>query len=149
MAEIGYEGSQCGHGVEIIPLKTSNEPLKILLLHGNLDIWVEEANNLPNMVMFHNKLGQVFGKLSTFSGKSNPQKVTNDPYVTVSIANVVISRTFVICNSENPVWLQHIYVPVAYYSAEVQFVKDNDVVGSQIIGAVGVPVEQLVSSSIV
>ncbi|KAI3727566.1 hypothetical protein L6452_16182 [Arctium lappa] len=154
MAEIGYEGSQHGQGVEIIPFKTSNASLKVLLLHGNLDIWVKEAKNLPNMDMFHNRLGQVFGKLP-FSGKNKtedgkPQKVTSDPYVTVSIANAVIARTFVISNSENPVWLQHFYVPVAHYSAEVQFVvKDSDVVGSQIIGAVGVPVEQLVSGSIV
>lgn len=155
MSEIGYEGSQHGQGVEVIPFKTSNASLKVLLLHGNLDIWVKEAKNLPNMDMFHNRLGQVFGKLPTFSSKNKtddgkPQKVTSDPYVTVSIANAVIARTFVISNSENPVWLQHFYVPVAHYSAEVQFVvKDSDVVGSQIIGAVGVPVEQLVSGSIV
>ncbi|GKG62895.1 phospholipase D beta 1-like protein, partial [Tanacetum coccineum] len=38
--------------------------------------------------------------------------------------------------------MQHFYVPVAHYSA--------DVVGSQIIGAVvGVPVEQLVSGLVV
>ncbi|KAJ9550035.1 LOW QUALITY PROTEIN: hypothetical protein OSB04_022578 [Centaurea solstitialis] len=149
MAEIGYEG------VEIIPFKTSNASLKVLLLHGNLEIWVKEAKNLPNMDMFHNKLGQMFGKLSTFGSKSKtdegkPEKVTSDPYVTVSIANAVIARTFVINNSENPVWLQHFYAPVAHYSSEIQFVvKDSDVVGSQIIGAVGVPVEQLVSGSIV
>ncbi|XP_024993956.1 phospholipase D gamma 1-like [Cynara cardunculus var. scolymus] len=155
MAEIGYGGSQHGQSVEVIPFKTSNASLKVLLLHGNLDIWVKEAKNLPNMDMFHNKLGQVFGRMPTFSGKNKtddgkPVKVTSDPYVTVSIANAVIARTFVISNSENPVWLQHFYVPVAHYSAEVQFVvKDSDVVGSQLIGAVGIPVEQLVSGSIV
>ncbi|KAB1217159.1 Phospholipase D beta 1 [Morella rubra] len=49
-------------------------------------------------------------------------------------------------NTENPVWMQHFNVPVAHYAAEVHFVvKDNDVVGSQIIGAVGIPVKQLSS----
>ncbi|GKA59538.1 RNA-directed DNA polymerase, eukaryota, reverse transcriptase zinc-binding domain protein [Tanacetum coccineum] len=57
------------------------------------------------------------GKSKTEDGK--PVKVTSDLYVKVSIANVVISRTFVISNS------------------------------SQIIGAVGVPVEQLVSGLVV
>lgn len=156
MAETGYGESQHGQSVQVIPFKTSNASLKVLLLHGNLDIWVKEAQNLPNMDMFHNKLGQVFGRLPTFSGGKNktedgkPVKVTSDPYVTVSIANAVIARTFVISNSENPVWMQHFYVPVAHYSAEVQFVvKDSDVVGSQIMGAVGIPVEQLVSGSLV
>ncbi|KAL8207779.1 hypothetical protein R6Q57_007191 [Mikania cordata] len=156
MAEVRYDGSQHGQSVQVIPFKTSNASLKVLLLHGNLDIWVKEAKNLPNMDMFHNRLGQVFGRLASISGGNNktedgkPEKVTSDPYVTVSIANAVIARTFVVSNSENPIWMQHFYVPVAHYSAEVQFVvKDNDIVGSQIIGAVGVPVEQLVSGSLV
>ena len=49
-----------------------------------------------------------------------------------------------ISNSENPVWRQNFNVPVAHYAAEVHFVvKDSDIVGSQIMGAVGIPVEQL------
>ncbi|XP_023772107.1 phospholipase D gamma 1 [Lactuca sativa] len=156
MAETPYDGSQHGQSVQIIPFKTSNASLRVLLLHGNLDIWVKEAKNLPNMDMFHNRLGQMFGRLPSLTGgktkteDGRPEKVTSDPYVTVSIANAVIARTFVISNSENPVWMQHFYVPVAHYSAEVQFVvKDSDVVGSQLIGAVGVPVEQLISGAVV
>ncbi|KAI3501207.1 hypothetical protein L1887_29070 [Cichorium endivia] len=154
MAEI--DGSQHGQSVQIIPFKTSDASLRVLLLHGNLDIWVKEAKNLPNMDMFHNRLGQMFGRLPSLAGgktkteDGKPEKVTSDPYVTVSIANAVIARTFVISNSENPVWMQHFYVPVAHYSAEVQFVvKDSDVVGSQIIGAVGVPVEHLISGTVI
>ncbi|CAH1415586.1 unnamed protein product [Lactuca virosa] len=156
MAETPYDGSQHGQSVQIIPFKTSDASLRVLLLHGNLDIWVKEAKNLPNMDMFHNRLGQMFGRLPSLTGgktkteDGRPEKVTSDPYVTVSIANAVIARTFVISNSENPVWMQHFYVPVAHYSAEVQFVvKDSDVVGSQLIGAVGVPVEQLISGAVV
>lgn len=49
-----------------------------------------------------------------------------------------------ISNSENPVWMQHFYVPVAHYAAEVLFiVKDSDVVGSQLIGTVAIPTEQI------
>ncbi|PWA96731.1 phospholipase D gamma 1 [Artemisia annua] len=156
MADMGYDGSQHGQSVQVVPFKTSSTSLQVILLHGNLDIWVKEAKCLPNMDMFHNKLGQVFGRMASIGGGKSktedgkPVKVTSDPYVTVSIANAVIARTFVISNSEDPVWMQHFYVPVAHYSAEVQFVvKDNDVVGSQIIGAVGVPVEHLVSGLVV
>ena len=70
--------------------------------------------------------------------------VTSDPYVAVSVAGAVVARTFVIRNTENPAWMQHFNVPVAHHAAEVHFVvKDSDIVGSQIIGAVGIPVEQL------
>ncbi|KAK7382157.1 hypothetical protein VNO80_00888 [Phaseolus coccineus] len=99
----------------------------VLLLHGNLDIWVHGAENLPNMEMVS-------------------LKIPIDPYVTISLSAAVIGRTFVISNSQNPVWEQHFYVPVAHQVAEVHFVvKDNDVVGSQLIGIVAIPVEQIYS----
>ncbi|OVA00150.1 C2 calcium-dependent membrane targeting [Macleaya cordata] len=122
--------------------------LKVLLLHGNLDIWVYDARNLPNMDMFHKKFIDVFGSLPVkaackMEGQMN-HKITSDPYVSISISNAVIGRTFVISNSENPNWLQHFCVPVAHYAAEVHFVvKDSDVVGSQLIGTVPIPVEQI------
>lgn len=147
------DASQHGQGVQILPFKTSKGSLKVLLLHGNLDIWVKEAKNLPNMDLFHKKLGDIFGMLpGNVSGKIEgnvSHKITSDPYVTISVANAVIGRTFVISNSENPVWMQHFYVPVAHHAAEVQFaVKDSDVVGSQIMGAVGIPVEQIYSGTV-
>ncbi|XP_073042917.1 LOW QUALITY PROTEIN: phospholipase D beta 1-like [Primulina eburnea] len=153
MAHLTYsdsmsESSQHGQGVQPVPFKTSTGSLKVLLMHGNLDIWVKEAKNLPNMDLFHKSLGDMFGRLSgRFMSKvegAMPTKITSDPYVTIAISNAVVGRTFVISNNENPVWTQHFYVPVAHYGAEVHFVvKDSDVVGSQIIGAVGIPAEQL------
>nr|GMD79982.1 phospholipase D beta 1-like [Ipomoea batatas] len=151
MAHLSYsesmsEGSEHGQGVQVVPFKTSTGSLRVLLLHGNLDIWVKEAKNLPNMDMFHKKLDALFGKLPSKLSSKVDEKITSDPYVTVSVSNAVIARTYVIGNSEDPVWMQHFYVPVAHYASEVHFVvKDNDVVGSQIMGAVGVPVEQLCS----
>ncbi|KAA8522329.1 hypothetical protein F0562_013310 [Nyssa sinensis] len=157
MAQSAYdglspEGSHHGQGVQVVPFKTSKGSLKVLLLHGNLDIWVKEAKNLPNMDLFHKKLEDVFGRLPGKLGSKIEGNVsgknTSDPYVTISVANAVIGRTFVISNSENPVWMQHFYVPVAHYASEVQFVvKDSDVVGSQIIGAVGIPAEQIYSGT--
>ncbi|KAL5552172.1 hypothetical protein UlMin_002348 [Ulmus minor] len=141
---MSFGGSHHGQGQQEVPFKTTKESLQVLLLHGNLDIWIMEAKNLPNMDMFHKKLGDMFSRLP---GKvSSKSKITSDPYVTVSAAGAVVGRTFVIENSENPVWNQHFNVNVAHYAAEVHFVvKDDDVVGSQIIGAVGIPVEHLCS----
>lgn len=146
---LSFGGSHHGQAQEELPFKTTKESLKVLLLHGNLEIWIVEAKNLPNMDMFHKTLGDVFGRFGKLSTKIEghmSNKVTSDPYVTVSVAGAVVARTFVMTNSENPVWKQHFDVPVAHYAAEIHFVvKDNDVVGSQIIGAVGIPVEKLYS----
>ncbi|ESQ36821.1 hypothetical protein EUTSA_v10006647mg [Eutrema salsugineum] len=122
--------------------------LKVLLLHGNLDIWIYHARNLPNMDMFHKTLGDMFGRLPGKIDGQLSRKITSDPYVSVSVAGAVIGRTYVMSNSENPVWMQHFYVPVAHHAAEVHFVvKDSDVVGSQLIGLVTIPVEQIYSGA--
>lgn len=142
-----FNGSHHGQSMQIVPLQNKGS-LKVLLLHGVLDIWVCDAKNLPNMDMFHKTLGDVFARLpGNVSNKIEghmKHKITSDPYVSISVANAVIGRTYVISNSENPVWMQHFSVPVAHYAAEVHFVvKDSDVVGSQLIGIVALPVEQL------
>ncbi|KAJ4952421.1 hypothetical protein NE237_029253 [Protea cynaroides] len=132
------EGSLHNQNVQIVPFQASKGSLKVLLLHGNLNIWVRDAKNLPNMDMFHKTLGDMFGT----------NKITSDPYVTISVSTAVVARTFVISNSEDPVWMQHFNVPVAHYTAEVHFiVKDSDVVGSQIMGVVGIPAEQIYSGA--
>ncbi|XP_057462341.1 phospholipase D gamma 1-like [Actinidia eriantha] len=146
------EGSHHGQGVQHVPFKTSNASLKVFLLHGNVDIWVKEAKNLPNMDGFHNSLAGMFKKLpGNVRGKiegNMSRKITSDPYVTISVSSAVIGRTFVMTNSESPIWMQHFFVPVAHYASEVQFVvKDNDILGSQVIGAIGIPVEHLQSGT--
>ncbi|XP_062074177.1 phospholipase D gamma 1-like [Humulus lupulus] len=144
---MSFGGSSHGQAQQELPFKTSKGSLRVMLLHGNLDVWIMEAKNLPNMDMFHKTLGDMFGRFGKLSTKLEghmPSKVTSDPYVTVSVSGAVVGRTFVITNSENPVWNQHFNIPVAHKAAEVHFVmKDDDVVGSQLIGAVGIPVEQL------
>ncbi|KAI6706736.1 hypothetical protein NL676_009698 [Syzygium grande] len=147
-----FNGSQHSQSLQIVPLQHPKGSLKVLLLHGNLDIWVHEARNLPNMDMFHKTLGDLYSKLpGTVQNRIEghmTSKVTSDPYVTISVSNAVIGRTFVLSNSENPVWQQHFYVPVAHSAAEVHFVvKDSDVVGSQVMGVVAIPVEQIYSGA--
>ncbi|CAK8560922.1 unnamed protein product [Lathyrus sativus] len=74
------------------------------------------------------------------------RNVTSGPYVSISLSNAVVGRTFRISNKENPVWEQHFYIPVAHYAAEVHFVlKDSGMVGSQLIGIAVIPVEQIYS----
>lgn len=127
---------------QIVPFSPSKGSLKVLLLHGNLDIWVYEAKNLPNMDMFHKTLGEMIKLPGSVS------KITSDPYVSISVTGAVVGRTFVISNSENPVWMQHFSVPMAHYAPEVNFVvKDSDILGSDLIGTVAIPVEQLYSGA--
>ncbi|TKY63823.1 Phospholipase D beta 1 [Spatholobus suberectus] len=97
--------------LQIVPAQHKGS-LRVLLLHGNLDIWVHGAKK-PSK---HGHVPQDFGG-----------------YVWE-----------IAC--ENPVWEQHFNVPVAHHAAEVHFVvKDSDVVGSQLIGIVAIPVEQIYS----
>ncbi|CAM8909552.1 unnamed protein product [Rhodiola kirilowii] len=140
--------------IDMVPHSARKGSKALLLLHGNLDIRVNEAKNLPNMDRFHKTLDDVFGR---FSGKvSNkvdghmPRKITSDPYVTITVAGAVIGRTFVINNTENPIWMQHFCVPVAHRASEVHFiVKDDDVVGSEVMGSVDIPVERLHSAELI
>jgi len=143
-----FGNSHHGQGQQLVPFSTTSSSLRILLLHGNLEICVQEAKNLPNMDTFHKKVGEMFSVLpkklgGKIQGKMS-RNMTSDPYVTVSVAGAVIARTFVIRNNENPVWNQHFNVPVAHLASDIHFVvKDSDIVGSEIIGAVGIPVEKL------
>ncbi|XP_059442327.1 phospholipase D beta 1-like [Corylus avellana] len=137
-------------GQQAVPFLTNLQAsLKVFLLHGNLDIWIREAKNLPNMDVPKN-LGQMLsilpGKVVSHIEDQMSKKMTSDPYVVVSLSGAIIARTRVIPNSENPDWMQHFNVPVAHSAAEVLFVvNDEDPTGSDIIGVVGIPVEELYS----
>ncbi|CAN6480345.1 unnamed protein product [Victoria cruziana] len=147
------EHSQHSVNQQIVLYSESKTSLKVLLLHGRLDIWIYEAKNLPNLDMFSKNLSNMFRmKVSTRVADKIDQhmpgqhSITSDPYVSVSVSKAVIARTYVISNNENPIWNQHSRVPVAHSAAEVHFlVKDSDIVGSQLIGTVSVPVEKIYS----
>ncbi|KAJ3686416.1 hypothetical protein LUZ61_015580 [Rhynchospora tenuis] len=131
---------------QIVPYNESsgskgNSSLHVLLLHGSLDIFIRYAKNLPNKDMFHKIIGDPLLKVQKDAGPT-----TSDPYVIVSISDVVIASTYVIDNNENPEWDQHFCVPVAHETAEVLFtVKDKDVLGAQNIGKLSIPSERLYS----
>ncbi|KAJ4789028.1 Phospholipase D [Rhynchospora pubera] len=131
---------------QIVPYSESpgskgKSSLQVLLLHGSLEIIIRYARNLPNKDMFHRIFGDPLLKPQKDAGHT-----TSDPYVTVSVPDVVIASTYVIDNNENPEWDQHFYVSVAHETAEVLFtVKDKDVLGAQNVGTVSIPSERLYS----
>lgn len=138
---------------QIVPFDPSAKSLRVVLLHGTLDIWVYEAKNLPNMDMFSERMRQVFtktasGKVSTKieEGVSHQQVITSDPYVSISLSSAIVARTRVISNDQNPVWTQHFSIHVAHNVAEISFiVKDSDFIGAQLMGTVEIPAERLLS----
>ncbi|XP_059650190.1 phospholipase D beta 1-like [Cornus florida] len=132
--------------MQLVPVSNSKDSSKALLLHGNLDIWVHEAKNLPNMDKLTKTFEDMFGGLG--SKIEGQDKNTSDPYVSISVTGAVIGRTYVIMDNENPVWMQHFSVPIAHQASEVQFlVKDHDVVGSELIGTVSIPVDRIYSGA--
>lgn len=133
-------GSQHGGSVRV--------SLKVVLLHGTLDIWVHDARHLPNKDMFSKRVGELLGPRITgaVGSKMSSASMTSDPYVTVQVSYATVARTYVIPNCENPVWSQNFIVPVGHEAAEVLFVvKDSDVFGAQIIGTVAIPAEKLLT----
>ncbi|XLS53247.1 hypothetical protein HN51_013924 [Arachis hypogaea] len=125
-----------------------------VFLHGDLDIYVIEAKSLPNLdlsseavrrcLSMGNFFTSPFSKKMRSSGKD--KMITSDPYVSVVIAGATIAQTRVIPNSENPIWDEHFIMPVAHPAHKIEFiVKDNDVLGAELIGVVDIPVQRVVS----
>ncbi|CAL1385548.1 unnamed protein product [Linum trigynum] len=138
---------------------TSKQPT---FLHGELDVWIHEAKSLPNMDLASEHMRRCFNILgspcskgghrrrkssaasTTASSAHHHSMITSDPYVSVCLAGATIAQTRVIPNCENPLWDEHFCVPVAHPVLKVEFhVKDNDVLGAQLIGVVELPVEKV------
>ena len=134
----------------------ASEPV---FLHGDLDLWILEAKSLPNLDLsteavrkcftMGNRCSPPFVKgLKTRSGKH--KMITSDPYVSVCLAGATIAQTRVIPNCENPLWDEHFLVPVAHPAQKVEFlVKDNDVLGAELIGVVEISVNKILSGNTV
>lgn len=124
------------------------------LLHGTLEVHIRNARNLPNMDVFSEKFRQLFScvtvcktamvKTEEKAHHHRPKGITSDPYAAVNLAGARVARTRVISNETNPTWNEHFSIPVAHYVDNVKItVKDNDMLGAQLIGEVIVPVEKI------
>lgn len=127
---------------------------KFMFLHGDLDFWILEAKSLPNMDLASERMRRCFTMMGTCPSpfrrkpmlKASHKIITSDPYVSVCLAGATVARTRVITNSENPSWDEHFCIPVAHPVSKLEFqVKDNDVLGAQLIGAVEIPVDKILS----
>lgn len=129
------------------------------LLHGTLEVHIFKARNLPNMDLISEKFRQLFScvsvakaalaKKKTKDGEHEhhhrPKGITSDPYAAVNLAGARVARTRVINNETNPKWDEHFSIPVAHYVDNVVItVKDNDMLGAQLIGDVTIPVEKII-----
>lgn len=133
--------------------RASEEPV---FLYGDLDLWILEAKSLPNMDLVSARLRRccnMFGQCSFPCGRRSELSgrhsiITSDPYVSVCLAGATVAQTRVIANSENPLWDEHFRVPVAHPIVKVEFhVKDNDVLGAELIGIVEIPVDKILSGN--
>lgn len=127
----------------------SDEPV---FLHGDLDLSILEAKSLPNMDLITESMRKCcnmcghgrfpFKKTRGLSGRHS--MITSNPYVSVCLSGATVAQTRVISNCENPFWDEHFCVPVAHSVVNLEFhVKDNDILGAELIGVVQIPVEKI------
>lgn len=141
---------------------------KVIYLHGDFDIHIIEARNLPNMDLITERFRRILspfcnpftkktkhkihhsnGNGSTTTsptsggqgaGHIHSKIITSDPYVTVSLGGAIVARTRVISNTQNPHWEEHFNVPLAHPVTAMEFhVKDNDMFGADMIGTATIP----------
>ncbi|XP_020247359.1 phospholipase D delta-like isoform X2 [Asparagus officinalis] len=135
------------------------------LLHGDLDLWILKARDLPNMDLFNEHLRRCFAccGVSSFTAAPRsteaqskalhkPKPITSDPYVTLSVAGAgaTVAGTIVVPNDQNPEWNQHFLIPLAHCASHLEFqVKDDDFLGTQLIGTVIIPVHWIATGELI
>lgn len=133
-----------------------------VFLHGDLDLWILEAKDLPNMDQASERVRKcltMFGSCQSGFGSKPKRKpkfsarhsiITNttDAYVSVCLAGATVAQTRIIPNSENPLWNEHFNVPIAHPATNLEFlVKDNDILGAEVIGTVEIAAEKILSGN--
>ncbi|KAK4261703.1 hypothetical protein QN277_004663 [Acacia crassicarpa] len=130
----------------------------ISYLHGDLDLTIFEARNLPNMDFFSEHFRRCVTACDTVKCRSvDGQKahrrrriITCDTYVTVSVPQATVARTRVIKNMPNPQWNERFSIPLAHPVENLEFrVKDDDVFGAQLVGTVNIPAQRIVSGEFI
>ncbi|XP_027345139.1 phospholipase D delta-like isoform X2 [Abrus precatorius] len=150
-----------GDIIQISPYKDNegHKEKEPIFLHGDLDMLIIEAKSLPNLDLS----GEAVRKCMTMGNMCHPpfmkgrkshsgkeKMITSDPYVSVCLAGATIARTRVIPNCENPLWEEQFVVPVAHPAQKVEFlVKDNDILGAELIGVVEIPVHRILPGNVI
>lgn len=137
-----------------------------IFLHGDLDLKIVQARNLPNMDIFSERLrrcvtlcdtciaphpkdsggGGAVGREGDKQVKHHRKIITSDAYVTVCVPQATVARTRVIKNAQYPRWDEHFHIQLAHPSSNLEFqVKDDDTFGSQLMGTVKIPAKQILS----
>ncbi|KAL4183949.1 hypothetical protein AMTRI_Chr11g157630 [Amborella trichopoda] len=130
-----------------------SESEKVIFLHGDLDLSILEAKSLPNMDLVSERMRKCFTMFGTCKipckhgekHKGSKHKIiTSDPYVSVCLAGATVAQTRIISNCEDPSWDEQFHVPVAHPVSKVEFqVKDNDVLGAELIGVVSISAKKI------
>ncbi|KAI8549395.1 hypothetical protein RHMOL_Rhmol06G0021500 [Rhododendron molle] len=129
---------------------------RVVYLHGDLDLKIMEARNLPNMDMLSERFRRCFTAFDMTCGRPKEGQhhhrkiITSDPYVNLCLAGATVARTRVIANSQDPKWDEQFHVPLAHPVSQVEFqVKDNDMFGADLIGVAAVPAERILSGEVI
>ncbi|CAN6475698.1 unnamed protein product [Victoria cruziana] len=138
-----------------LPKTGSSE--EVVFLHGDVELWILEARSLPNMDLASERMRRCFSIFGGCSCTSSVHRehhgggykaITSDPYVSVCVAGATVAQTRVISNCENPNWDEHFQVPIAHPVSSIEFqVKDNDVLGAELIGVVVLPVQKIMTGN--
>ncbi|KAJ0770890.1 putative phospholipase D [Helianthus annuus] len=133
-----------------------NSSAKLVLLHGDLDLEIIEAKNLPNMDVVTGHILRcvsfdpcpddtpVAGSSDLKLRSSGRKIIASDPYVKVSVPQAAVARTRVLKNNKNPQWNERFNIPLAHEFAHLEFeVKDDDIFGADLLGKVQIPAEEI------
>lgn len=135
---------------------------RIVYLHGDLQLNIIEARNLPNMDVFTGHIRNCVtfeacrkdnssgGAVSTKLRSGGRKIITSDPYVKVSVPQATVARTRVLKNSRNPRWNERFIIPLAHQLLNLEFqVKDDDVFGADVLGTVKIPAEKIATGDVI
>ncbi|KAB1201776.1 Phospholipase D delta [Morella rubra] len=139
---------------------------KVIYLHGDLDLRIVEARQLPNMDVVTQHMRRCFTLCDTIKlpdsaaesdGRGDDRKVkhhskiiTSDPYVKVTVPHATLARTRVLKNTQNPRWNESFYIPLAHPTTNLEFeVKDDDLFGAELIGTVRISARIIASGELI
>ncbi|XP_062217991.1 phospholipase D delta-like isoform X3 [Phragmites australis] len=156
---------------------SGEQPPPVLLLHGDLDLTIHEARDLPNMDVLSTLLRCLCLHLGVTTSRPRSSRSvsgddddsthhrhrhsrqphghrilpTSDPYATVVVPgppDTTLARTHVVRNSESPDWSARVLLPLAHAASHLAFqVKDADPFGSDLIGTASLPSEKILEAA--